>query len=334
MTKLSEILPTESQTVQAIYEHYQKVGGSEPGRGYLGASIIGHSCERLLWYTFRACYESRPSGRLYRLFETGQREEARICDNLRAIGCEVWDVDDQGQQFAVEWFGGHFGGHLDGVVKGIPEAPQTVHVLECKTHNDKSFTKLKKEGVQKSKPQHFAQMQIYMLGTKLDRALYFAVNKNTDEIYTERVKLDKECANKLLERAKRVITATEPPPRISERPDYYECRFCDAHEICWGSEKVLPLPQVSCKQCCYATPVLEDKANLAPWKCERCGVVGVPTKPCPDHLCLPGLFPYAEPVDFTDGMICFKNTDDGKQWQHGGFCHTTEELVKMNRSEL
>ena len=45
---------------------------------------------------------------------------------------------------------------------GIPEAPKTWHVLEFKTHNSKSFAKLEKEGVQKSNPMHYAQMQVYM----------------------------------------------------------------------------------------------------------------------------------------------------------------------------
>jgi hypothetical protein len=58
------------------------------------------------------------------------------------------------------------------------------------------------------------------------------------------------------------------------------------------------------------------------------------TPGCPSHLCLPGLFPYAEPADYTDGMICFKNKDDEKEWQHGGFCHLTADLVTMTKDQL
>lgn len=35
----------------------------------------------------------------------------------------------------------------------------------------------------------------YMIGTNLDRALYFAVCKDNDEIYTERVRYVKETAS-------------------------------------------------------------------------------------------------------------------------------------------
>ncbi|KKK61528.1 hypothetical protein LCGC14_3013440, partial [marine sediment metagenome] len=160
MSDISKYIPKESLTVKQIFEEYKKAGDAEPTRGYLGASIIGHPCERYLWYCFRQCCSSDFSGRMYRLFETGDREEGRMAANLRSIGCEVHDHDDVGKQFEVSALGGHFSGHMDGCALGIPEAPKTWHVLEFKTHNAKSFKKLEKEGVQKSKPQHFSQMQI------------------------------------------------------------------------------------------------------------------------------------------------------------------------------
>jgi hypothetical protein len=43
----------------------------------------------------------------------------------------------------------------------------------------KSFVELVAKGVRQAKPQHFAQMQIYMRLTTLTRAMYLAVNKDT-----------------------------------------------------------------------------------------------------------------------------------------------------------
>ena len=346
MTSIVEIIPS---TVRAIYDYYKESGDSDPQRGYLGASIIGHSCERYLWYTYRACCSPskdglRPfDGRMYRLFNTGQREEARVINDLRNIGCTVEAFDDQGQQFAVDFLGGHFSGHLDGAVLGIPEAPKTWHVLEIKTHNLKSFTKLTKEGVKKAKPQHYAQMQVYMRGTGMKRALYFAVCKDNDEIYTERVEYNKEEAEALLDRAKRIITNTTPPPRIADRPDYYECKWCDARDICWGCNKVLPILVKSCKQCCYATPITTfsdrapDQSPNARWFCERNNESlgpGCCIEPCERHLCLPGLFPLDIVVEGTDGLITFKKSEDGKEWNHGGFDYSTDDLMRMKRDEL
>ena len=158
MTDLTQYIPEQSKTVAAIFAHHKKTGDAEPVRGYLGASIIGHHCERYLWYCFRQCCKPDFSGRMYRLFETGDLEEPRFIRELRAIGCTVHDTDENGEQFEVSAFGGHFSGHMDGCALGIPEAPKTWHVLEFKTHNAKSFRGLVKKGVKESKPQHYAQI--------------------------------------------------------------------------------------------------------------------------------------------------------------------------------
>jgi len=342
MSDIAQHLPKQSKTVAALFDYHKKRGDSEPQRGYLGASIIGHSCERYLWYCFRQCVKRDFSGRLYRLFETGDLEEARFVQELRAIGCTVHDVDpNTGEQFGVMTLGGHFLGHMDGYALGIPEAPKTWHVLEFKTHNDKSFAKLTKEGVQTSKPQHYAQMQVYMHLTGMKRALYLARNKNDDDLYSERVRYDGLFAKSLMQRAERIINATQPPERIANRPDYYECQWCDAHDICWGVEdQAVPLPTISCRQCCHATPKMDGQAR---WVCEKHKRSLSSTdqdKACDDHLLLPGLVTFAEPVDYSrpgDGgeFIEFEG-EGGFRWKHSQQegAYSTEELTKLSRSDL
>ena len=155
MGDLAAYLPKKSIVAKSIFEWHKKTGDAEPARGYLGASIIGHHCDRYLWYSFRACCKEDFPGRIYRLFETGDLAEIRFTKELRAIGCTVHDVDpNTGEQFEINDFGGHFSGHMDGCALGIPDAPKTWHVLEFKTHNAKSFAKLVKEGVKASKPVH------------------------------------------------------------------------------------------------------------------------------------------------------------------------------------
>lgn len=171
---------------------------------------------------------------MYRLFDTGNWEEGRLVEDLRSIGCTVHDTDDDDKQFAVSFLDGKVYGHLDGCALGIPEAPKTWHVLEFKTHNDKSFKKLVKDGVRDAKPQHYCQMQLYMMGTGMTRAIYLAVNKDTDELYTERVRFNQSECDCLLDRAWHVINDPEPPERISKRQDYYECQWCAAKSICWN----------------------------------------------------------------------------------------------------
>ncbi len=343
MSNLTEVLNSESQTVKAIYDWYKQHGDSERPRGYLGASIIGHFCDRYLWYAFRFCFKATFTGRMYRLFDTGNWEEKRIAFDLERIGCEVHVLDENGKQFAVSDLSGHFSGHLDGCVIGVKEAPKTWHVLECKTHNDKSFNELKKKGVKESKPQHYAQMQVYMHLTKMERALYFAVNKDTDELYAERIKCNKDEARSYIERAKRIITASSPMGRISERQDWYQCKFCDAKRICWGdSECALPIPEINCRQCCHATPELNG--NDKEWHCSRHNIditkYEVQQKACDQHLIIPDLLTFAKPIDSNINWIRFENEHKEQftvgTWKPdpGGCTFYTEELMKLPPRDL
>jgi len=314
MSDLSTVLPTKSATVEAIEAYWLKRGKSEEPRGYLGASSIGKSCSRELWYSFRKCSEPDFSGRLYRLFNRGHREEPTFVEELRGIGCEVHEFDSEGNQFEVIACEGHFKGHTDGGALGIPEAPKTWHLLEMKTSSKALFEKVKKNGVEKEKPQHFAQMQVYMHLTGLKRALYMVVNKDTDELYTERLRYDSTKARAMIDKASSIINATSPPERISEREDSWACKFCDAKALCHGSEIAVTVPALSCRQCVHASPVADGK-----WHCAVNGSDA--TKVCDQHLFLPGLVHFAEPTDSLtnkDGSAVIEFTShDGTVWQHG-----------------
>ena len=232
---MAELPGISSPTRDAIFAAYE-ADTMDGFRSHLGASLIGKECERALWYDFRWTTRSKHPGRLLRLFETGQLEEARLVRNLRRTGATVLEVDPEtGRQFRVHAHGGHFGGSLDGAALNLIEAPKTWHVLEFKTHSSKSFTDLVAKKVQISKPQHFAQMQIYMHLTGITRAMYLAVNKDTDDLHVERIELDSAFAQKLLDKAQRIIFAAVPLARISDDPSWYQCRMCDHAALCHGS---------------------------------------------------------------------------------------------------
>lgn len=136
---MAELPAITSLTREAIFSGYE-ADASDGFRSHLGASLIGKECERALWYDFRWVTRSKHPGRLLRLFETGQLEEARLVLNLRRTGATVLEVDPEtGRQFRVQAHGGHFGGSLDGVAINLLEAPKVWHVLEFKTHSNKSF---------------------------------------------------------------------------------------------------------------------------------------------------------------------------------------------------
>ena len=340
MGDLDKYIPQESPIVTAIYANYKRVGDADPYRGYLGASIIGHPCDRYLWYTFRACTKEDFPGRLYRLFKTGDLEEIRLVKDLRDIGCTVHDLDPRtGKQIEIMDFGGHFSGHLDAAILGIPGAEKTWHVGEFKTHKEKLFRKLAKMGVKKAYPKHYAQMQIYMHKTGIKRALYLAVLKDTDEIYPERIQYDEAFALVLLAKAERIILSNSVPERITESMDWWECRFCSAHSLCWGvGDTALPVPAVNCRQCCHSTPTMDGHAR---WECRKHArglSVEDQRKHCVDHLVLPGLLSFAEPTDYGkdsigNDYIEFTNAD-GSKWMHGGIGYSSSELHTLPASTL
>jgi hypothetical protein len=283
-------LPVKSNpTVEAIYKHYED-NQSDWRRNHLGASLIGRECERNIWYTFRWVSRPKFDGRMLRLFQTGSREEPRLVKNLRDIGVTVWDKDpDSGMQIYYSDMGGHFSGSLDGVGIGFKESEQ-YHVLEFKTSNNKGFNVLANKGVEVAKFEHFCQMQMYMHWSGVDRAFYFCVNKETDEIYQERVPYRKETALRLTSKAERVIFSAIPTFKIGSEDDH-RCRFCDHKETCHGDL----LPQVNCRTCSYADP-LEDGR----WKCCKDDHIIEPIeqrRPHPCHIFIPQLVSFLEQVD-------------------------------------
>lgn len=276
-----KIPPPANTTAAAIYKHHADKADKQH-RAHLGASIIGHECERYLWLTFRWAASPNFDGRMYRLFESGHREEARLLAELRAIGCKVSEGPEPGQQWRFTACDGHFGGSMDGAVLGIPEAPKTWHVFESKTHSAKSFASLQKSGVKEAFPKHYAQVQCYMHLSGMTRTLYVAVCKDTDEIYTERIEYHKEHAEALLERAQRVIKAAAPGPRLGDAT-HYVCKPCAFYELCHGTRA----PEPNCRTCAHSTPASEGT-----WQCERWGKEldeASQRKGCGEHRPIPAL---------------------------------------------
>ena len=278
-------------------------------------SSIGQPCERHLWYRFRWAHEPETfGGRMLRLFDTGQVEEARMVAWLRLAGIEVADVDpDTGEQWEVSAADGHFKGHLDGILTGLLEAPRTPHLLECKTHNEASFRQLRKVGLAVAKPVHLAQMQIYMHLAGLTRGYYLAKNKNDDELYAERVHHDAAHAGQLMAKIERILAAARALPKISEDAGSFACRFCASHGVCHQAEFALR----NCRTCLHSTPVSGGDAR---WWCERHDrELGLDDQRagCALHLYIPDLVP-AEQVDVAgDGSSVTYQLPDGRQWVDG-----------------
>lgn len=248
------IIPPPIDHISALIDKSHENAQSRP-RSHMGISTIGHHCKRWVWLSFRWAIIEKFEGRILRLFRRGQNEEATMIADLQAAGMVI-----NSTQNYVD-FGCHVSGSIDGVIEsGVPISPNKKHVLEIKTHSLKSFKELKDKGVQTSKPQHYAQMQGYMLGMGIDRAMYAAVCKDNDELYFERVKLDEIYARELIQEAQSLAMDYRIPPPIGKDESWFQCKFCAAKDFCYNQELI---KEKNCRTCNLASPQ-EDST----WYCQ------------------------------------------------------------------
>lgn len=244
-----------------------------PFRRHLGASLMGDSCLRRLWYVFRWTLAEEFEPRMLRLFQRGHLEEDRFVSYLRTASCEVWTHDERRglkngkpQQFTFSDLNGHFGGSPDAVVRNCPDLPPgTVALGEFKTHNAKSFEKLQTEGLMRSKWKHFVQVQLNMHYMGFNWDLYCAVNKDTDALFIELVRRDLMEAPKQRKRAELVIFSEQPPARVNESPGCNDCRFCHLRRLCHFGDVE---PVRNCRTCKHGEPS-SDPTLSGLWECRK-----------------------------------------------------------------
>jgi hypothetical protein len=226
-----------------------------PPRTYLGASRLGHACERALQFEFAGAPKDEGAdfrGQTLRIFEIGHQLEDLAIRWLRAAGIDLYTRKGNrpdGEQFGFSVAGGRIRGHVDGIIADAPAALglRTPALWECKTMNAKNWRACVKDGVTVSKPVYAAQIAIYQAymeatvpGISAAPALFTAINKDTAELHHERVAFDAALAQRMSDRAVRILQATEAGdllPRIAASRDFFECRFCSHAERCWGQAR-------------------------------------------------------------------------------------------------
>ena len=223
-----------------------------PPRTYLGASRLGHACERALQFEFAGAPKDEGAdfgGQTLRIFEIGHQLEDLAIRWLRAAGVDLYTRKGNrpdGEQFGFSVAGGRIRGHVDGIIAAAP-APLgigTPALWECKTMNAKNWRACVKDGVAVAKPVYAAQIalyQAYMEGTipgiSANPALFTAINKDTAELHHELVPFDAALAQRMSDRGVRILQATDAGellPRIATNRDFFECRFCPWAARCWG----------------------------------------------------------------------------------------------------
>lgn len=223
-----------------------------PPRTYLGGSRLGHACERALQYEFVCAPKDEGAdfdGRALRIFAIGHVLEDLAVRWLRMAGFNIYtrkgDRPD-GEQFGFAVAGGRMRGHVDGILAGGPDLPDLGYpaLWECKTMNAKNWRETVAKGVVVTKPVYAAQIALYqaymegaVAGISAHPALFTAINKDTAELHHELVPFDGALAQRISDRAVRILRATDAGdllPRLATDPGFFECRFCAWKGRCWA----------------------------------------------------------------------------------------------------
>jgi hypothetical protein len=238
----------EDPTLVAMRKAVEDRDNSKPKRDYLGASTLGHECERFIYYQLYHAEKAEPiEYKGCAAIEDGHRTEQLIKDRLRLVsGIQLWDIDEVTKE-QIGFQEGRFGGHVDGIIKGLLQAPTKTHIFEAKACNEKKFNDLKKciekfgnKGALKEWDYtFFVQAQIYMgklseiYDTVIDRHyLVCSTPGGRDEISC-RTEFQPVVYKAMLTKKDRILKAKEPPERAASKPEMFICKWCKFREFCW-----------------------------------------------------------------------------------------------------
>lgn len=222
---------------------------TQSSRQYLGGSRLGVACDRALQFEYAQAPKDDGrdfDGQTLRIFAAGHLFEDMAIDWLRLAGFDLYTTKGNrpdGGQFGFSVAGGRIRGHVDGIINAGPEMPGFPALWECKSLNAKSWNDTVKRGLAISKPVYAAQIAVYQAymeatvpGISTNPALFTAINKDTAELYHELMPFDGALAQRMSDKAVRIIQATEAGellPRIAQSADFHECRFCAWSDRCW-----------------------------------------------------------------------------------------------------
>ena len=241
--------------VEAREREYAEGRGSGDGdvaKKRIGAAYIGMECDRALAYRYhRYPKEQRESivspGELHRHALSGFWTETSMAEWLRLAGFDIHTKKPDGSQYgykvARDPISGkaRIAGEIDGVILGVPKGIEipVPAIWESKKSTAKKWTKFVKSGVRVADPQYFSQVQCNMAYLSTDHTLFSMLCLDNMKVYWELIKFDPEVAQKVSDRAVRVLNSREPKdmPRIAAKEDFFVCRYCEYHNSCWTSDK-------------------------------------------------------------------------------------------------
>ena len=142
---------------------------------------------------------------------------------------------------------------------------------------------------------YYAQAQIYMHYIGLTRHYLTCCAPGVRDFISVRTDYDPVYATRLVDKAHRLSLEEYAPPRISEAPTFFGCKWCDHHSKCHGKE----LPQVNCRTCASVTPKPDGT-----WVCEMQGdlvlTYDMQLRGCAKHRYNPRMLSGRKAVDYNE----------------------------------
>ena len=233
-------------------------------RPHLGASQVGHKCDRYIYYVFRWALKSDFSAATLRNFRDGHHSEDITAEELeRAVKLvdRQWSFRD-----------GHFGGSIDGVIEsGLAEAPDTPHVWEHKAVNPRSFERLKTlisaANVMKDtdalplkewNETYYAQAMIYCRKRGIHNHVLTVASAGSRDLLLLRTPYDDAYAEALENRANTIIEGLQAPVRLFYSKYDKPCAWCQFKPLCYEGA----LPDKNCRTCRYSKAESDGS-----WRC-------------------------------------------------------------------
>lgn len=277
-------------TIDAIDAHYAAHQDQRQPQRLTARLISG--CERAGWYAFRWAHEPKmfaPHHARANMSRAEAMNELGGC--LSDIGITVQRLDPQTfMPRDLVALDGHYRQKIAGTATGILEAPKTEHFLYLDQLPAKAVAQIQKHGLAEARPDRIAPIQIGMHLLGLSRTFYMVRNKDTDELWSERIEYDAAHATALLAKGERIKAANQPPVRLSDDPSYFSCQGCAAFSLCHQGQ----FAKRNCRTCLHASPYPEGG-----WHCARHDhdlSLDDQAMGCPNHLYLPGTVP-GEQID-------------------------------------
>ncbi|CTQ45684.1 hypothetical protein [Roseibium aggregatum] len=265
----------DAATAHAAAERYKAGRGSGQGlvaKKRIGAGYIGLECDRQLAFKYHKIPPSERAeedqfltkGELNRHAESGHWAEEKTIQWFRETGIVIetevpGEIGYDGRPKQHGFMAGkdpatgqyRLAGEVDGVITALPESVpedfaldletlrravgQPPIIWESKKATDKKWKRFNKEGVKKSDPKYYGQIQTCMAHMQIPRALFSMLNLDTMKYFFEVIDFEPAYAQGLIDRAAKVITSRGPEEfaRVSSTHTDQRCRFCDWKETCW-----------------------------------------------------------------------------------------------------